>query len=582
MQKTYPVYTMENECQDCYKCVRHCPVKAIKLEQGHASVLPERCVACGMCVTVCPADAKKIRSDIQRVHTLIDSGEQVVVSLAPSWVSEFKHIPAASLVRGIKKLGFYGVSETALGAEIVSRRTSELLKSSSSPLHISTACPAVVEYIKKYMPEFSQVLVPFHSPALTHANMLKDELGEEIHVVFIGPCTAKKREADDNPHLLSAALTFRELWEMFDRQGLRLEDDENNDEEGEPDYVLGRAGKANLYPIENGMIETLGERKEYQYFSISGLHNIDQALRFFEPREADTHLFLELMACEGGCIHGPGKSHDQAGLADRLSVLENVTRTSAVLPRQEWNTRRAVLQSAPVLQTTISEEKLRSALASVGKYKPEDEKNCGGCGYESCRSFAMALLEGRAEPPMCVSFLREQAQKKANALLRTIPAGVVIVDNELKIIECNQRFARMIDEDTLLAYNASPGLGGADLKKVLPFTHYFSAVLNTGKDIRRECISFDERILNLTVFSIEEQQVIGAILEDMTQSEMHRDQIAQKAEQVLEKNLSTVQDIAFRLGENMADMEILLRSIASDYGREKRKATVTDPGEKRS
>ena len=106
MNGFYPVYTKENECQDCYKCIRHCPAKAIKLRNGSASVMPECCVACGRCVKVCPAGAKQIRSDADRVKYLLEKGERLVLSLAPSWKTAFKDVSEAQMVSALKKLGF--------------------------------------------------------------------------------------------------------------------------------------------------------------------------------------------------------------------------------------------------------------------------------------------------------------------------------------------------------------------------------------------------------------------------------------------------------------------------------------------
>lgn len=210
MNSLYPVYTLKNECHDCYRCVRECPVKAIKIQNGSASVIAEKCIACGHCVKVCPSEAKRVRTDIEKVKTLIIAGKDVYVSLAPSWTGVYD-FSTSVMVATLRKLGFKGVSETALGAEEVSIETTKILKESENGLYISSACPVIVDYVRKYHSEFSRNIVSIASPALTHAKMLKNHYGKDISVVFIGPCIGKKNESDRHRDLIDAALTFEEL-----------------------------------------------------------------------------------------------------------------------------------------------------------------------------------------------------------------------------------------------------------------------------------------------------------------------------------------------------------------------------------
>ena len=191
MEQMPPVYTLKNECQDCYKCVRKCPIKAIKILNSSASIINDRCITCGHCVTICPTGAKHFRNDINKVKTLIQQEKKVFVSLAPSW-SGISDLSASQITALLKKLGFYAVSETALGAQEVSVQTANIIKNSDSKLHISSACPTIVDFIRYYHPQFSKNIVPIASPALTHAKMLKERYGNDISVVFIGPCIAKK------------------------------------------------------------------------------------------------------------------------------------------------------------------------------------------------------------------------------------------------------------------------------------------------------------------------------------------------------------------------------------------------------
>lgn len=271
---TYPVYTLKNECHDCYKCVRECHIKAIKFQDGSASVIKDKCIACGHCVKVCPSGAKKVRNDIDKVKTLMVLQKQVYVSLAPSWAGIYDLTPA-QMVAVLKKLGFYAVSETALGAQQVSIKTAEMLNNGENGLYISSACPVIVDYIRYYKPEFAKYITPLASPALTHAKMLKEEYGDDISVVFIGPCIGKKNEADSNPDFIDAALTFEELNYWISEEFINVSEIEVNNGDK---FVPEEAFEGALYPVEGGMNDTIKEvglNKDVTLVKISGLENFD-------------------------------------------------------------------------------------------------------------------------------------------------------------------------------------------------------------------------------------------------------------------------------------------------------------------
>ncbi len=564
MNHSYPIFTVDAECQDCFKCVRGCPVKAIKVEGGHASVIPELCIACGHCVEICPAHAKKVREDIGRVRQLLDQGKPVYVSLAPSWVSEFKGLPAEKMIAALKKLGFAGVSETALGAQVVSYQLAECMRNMHAGVVISSACPVMVDMVRKYIPEFTRTITTVLSPALTHAKMLHDKFGPDIGVVFIGPCIAKKNEADKHPDLICNAVLFSRLHQWFKEEGI----DPWQMEPGPEDrFEIDMAEEGALYPIEGGMNDTIrkhGGVDHVNYACVSGVQALRQALEGLRPEDVKEPVFIEALACMGGCVHGPGTSHVSPGLLERLRIIHN-THMREALPARETLDISEKYEGAAVKDLPVSLQDIKQALRSIGKTSPEDELNCGGCGYDTCNNFARALLAGKAEPNMCVSYLRKLAQKKSNAILRCVPAAVVIVDRSLKLVECNQRFANLCGEDVAMMFEAKPGMSGADLRRLLPFSELFEEVLVSGEELKRDMIRFDKRLLSVNIFNIEPKQVVGAMLFDVTSTELRREQIAAQAREVIRKNLATVQDIACKLGEHMAETEILLRSIAEDY-----------------
>lgn len=565
MTANYPIYTTQTQCHDCYKCVRHCPVKSIKIENGHAQVIPENCVACGTCVLVCPAHAKAIRRDVGDVKKLLTtSTAPSYLSLAPAWISSFTDLHPSQLTKAIRQLGFAGVGETALGAQEVSSNVANMLTDKPG-LYLSSACPAAVGYIRRYLPEYTENITPVLSPVQAHAKILRNLYGSTINVVFAGPCIAKKIEADRSPHILAYSLTFAELQELFDMY--RIDPYKLPITEDNTGFVPHDACDGSLYPIEGGMMKTLINRHNarYETVCVSGLEDMEVTLRAFDPNDLKKAVFIECLACKGGCINGPVASTQKAVLNRRLNITNYVADPDLVQEPKSVDIS-ARYTAAPIQRIEPTEEELHEALHSIGKTKVEDELNCGGCGYNSCREFATALLSGQCEPRMCVSNMRRLAQKKANVLLTTMPSGVVLVDNNLEIVDSNRRFAAIFGEDNLLAFDVSPGLRGCRFDKIAPFGDIIREVLETGKEKHYRHMRFGEVLLDIAVFVIEPNLLVGAIVNDVTVQETLHSQIAQRANDVIKKNISTVQEIACTLGEHMAETEILLRAIAEGYG----------------
>lgn len=562
-----PIYTEKAECQDCYKCLRECTVKAIKVEGGRAAVVPELCVLCGHCVEVCPVGAKKVRGDLPRVKRLLETKARVVVSLAPSFASEFPTLDSRSLVAALKRLGFHAVSETARGADIVARRVARELDDaagrSDRKVLISSACPTVVEHVKKYRPRFAAGVTSLYSPLLAHARELRDLYGDDIGVVFIGPCISKKRESDLHGDLVDVAMDFEDLREWLAAEGIRPEAVFPGPGDS---FVPERAGKGALYPVDGGMIAAVkkyGPAPEARFMSFSGIEEIDRALEELSEEELDAPVFLELLACQGGCVNGPRSRSRSGTVAKRLRVLSYAEdapeRYDGPVPDIRDERR---LQ--PVRENDPGAEAIAEALRRTGKYTREDELNCGGCGYDYCRDFARAMIAGKAEQGMCVSYMRKLAAKKANGLIRAIPSGVVIVDAELRIIECNRNFAVLLGEDAIQLWDAKPGLEGADLQKLVPFHKYFREVLNGAEALDRD-IHFGRRILHAAVFNIERGSIAGGVFQDITAPWVRKDRVVSQARKVITKNLAVVQKIAFLLGENAAESEAILNSIIDSF-----------------
>ncbi len=556
-----PIYTEKTECQDCYKCVRECPVKAIMVIDGSAQVMPEACILCGTCTQVCPVGAKKIRDDLGDAMALLTEKDQVYVSLAPTFRTEFAGLDSGKLIAAIKSLGFAGVSETALGAQEVSAACAQMLSEGNNPLLISSACPSIVHLIEQYYPNLVPHITPVDSPMQAHAKMLRAAISEDIGIVFIGPCVAKKNEFEDS---FDIALTFTDLRRWFnlsniDWAGLSSEEE----------FILGAAEEGGLYPIDGGMIDGIkfyNPPENTLFMAFSGVKDVVEALDEIDTGNFDHPVFIETLACPGGCVNGPGVSN-RGSTAQKRYKIQTLTPPAPKERDEKPLDFSKQFRSRQVKQQTHSKAEIAAALLKIGKKRGEDELNCGGCGYDTCKEFAAALIEEKAEPAMCVSWLRKLAQNKASALIKAMPSGVVIVDENLRIIESNHRFAELAGADACIVSEANPDLEGAYLDRIIDFHDLFSKALEEGTEVQIQDIRQRGKIIRLTLFSIQKHHILGGILQDITEPVIQQEQIIEKANEVMRKNLSTVQQIAFLLGENAADSEVLLSSIVKSFGK---------------
>ena len=585
----YPIYTELTECRDCYKCVRGCPVKAIQVKDGSAVVVKDRCIYCGHCVDICPSHAKKIRNDLARVRQFLTSGRKVYCSLAPSAASEFPDGMDA-LVLALQQLGFSGVSETALGAALVNEAIESYAQEHGDVYNsISTAGPTVVQAIKKYYPSLVGNLSKIPSPLQCHSAYLRSLYGQEIGIVFIGPCIAKKVEADETPGYPDFSLTFEELRTWLDLEQLDLSllsDQIALDPQLVPGFVPCRAGKSTLYPVEGGMIASLAwgsDPFQTKAVAISGSAQVLGTLGGMQCGQEHSN-FLELLFCEGGCINGPGTQKGRSS-ASKKALASRYTRSriaeqgpvfdgDPAFARNLLDKGYALIEEPGTIETNLpvssfvsnhSEAEIEHALKFLGKRDKAEELNCGGCGYNSCREMAIAYLDGMAEPEMCVTKMRKEAQSKIDVLLRTIPIGVVIVDDQLRIVDCNSSFLHLFSEvDFIIEGDLLNLVGGLPLERFVPFHEKFADQF-TNAHAQQYRLHYQDKFLKVTFFSVEKQHLVGALFEDITTPTVRRETVIKKAEDVIQKSLETVQQIASLLGENAAETEIMLNSLIDAF-----------------
>lgn len=587
----YPIYTELTECRDCYKCVRACPVKSIQVKNGHAVVVRDRCVSCGRCVDTCPSHAKKIRNDVAQTKQLITSRKRVIVSLAPSYASEFSETPEAVLV-ALRMLGFSDISETAIGAALVSAAIDSYLNHHDNVCSwISTACPSVVELIYRYQPSLIDQLSPIPSPLQCHSAYLRYLYGSEIGVVFIGPCIAKKVEADQTPGFPDVALTFRELRSWFSEEGIDLNDLHKSGLSAEAvgEMIPAAAGESTLYPIEGGMVASFALGKDVfqdRAVSVSGVDHVMETLHDLHTIQNEEGTpFLELLSCEGGCINGPGKSSFRSSAVSKANAARfTKSRITSKQPLFEPPTdfvhlmlergynilavpfSHEFLPEIQKVERSFSNEAIAKALLELGKTEPSDELNCGGCGYNSCHDMAIAYLDGMAEPEMCVTKMRKLAQSKIDVLLRTLPMGVVIVDRNLDIVDCNSAFLTLFaDLESDLGSVAVDRVAGLPLHRFVPFYNQFLQQFDAGMKTDQYRLQYKNKFLKVLFFTIENHRLVGAMFQDITTPTIRRETVVKKADAVIQKSLETVQQIASLLGENAAETEIMLNSLIDAF-----------------
>lgn len=583
MNKLSAIYTEKNNCQDCYKCVKNCPVKAIKLEDNSASVIPELCIYCGKCTQVCPANAKKVRDDLPVVRQALKK-EKIIVSLAPSYLSEYENVETNKVIAAFKEAGFYGVSETALGAEKVALETKNWIDKQENGVYISSCCPSAVLLINKYYSEHSSAVAPILSPMVAHAKFLK-EIYPEAKVLFVGPCIAKKEEVTQYAEYIDYVLSFKDIKAFFEDIGIFFEFMKPTEDDV---FIPIRANKGNLYPIDGGMLTCMidsinsdvdrinhnsNKKESIRYMTFSGVKNLKEIMRDFGSMKTNGKTFIEVMTCDGGCIKGPVAISKKSSASKRLNVLDKVS----VEPRNEEmlsklneldiSTKYDFIKKIEKEEYTLNQ--IYEALKMVNKKSEADELNCGGCGYDNCREFAKALIAGKAENDMCISYMRKIAQDKTNILLKKMPSGIVIVNDKLKVVDANKNFADILGDEVKMIFEANPGLYGADITKLIPYHNLFSQVLETGVDIIEQDIRDGERYYTLSVFSVQNHSLVCGIIKNLHAPEVRKDLVLNRTKEVIMENMKVVQQIAFLLGENASYTESMLNSILESHSNDK-------------
>ena len=414
------VSTIKEKCRTCYTCVRGCPAKAIRIAGGQAEVIRERCIGCANCLLMCSRQAKEVRGSLEEARALLAAGGETALCLAPSFPVEFPELDPFRLAGMLKALGFKFICEVAFGADIVSLQYRRLVSENPGKKHISSACPAIVSYIEKYHPSLVKNLAPLVSPMLASARIIKDRYGEKVKVVFAGPCAAKKDEALRHPGLVDEVLTFRELRRLLEDAG--ISPDTALNAHFDPPYPA----KGVLYPMGGGLLTSSEFEEDLmsgKFLSTEGLENFTEVLKNMEHGDIDSD-FLDILCCNG-CLMGPGLTAKTSRHA-RQAVLRRYAKKSYCAARiNDWEDEVRKYRTGDYTAVFSPEDRrvtqppageIKRILEKMGKPAPEDELNCGACGYQTCLEHATAIHRGLAESEMCLPHTIERLKTTAGEL----------------------------------------------------------------------------------------------------------------------------------------------------------------------
>ena len=550
----------KSNCKNCYKCIRHCPVKSIRFSAGQAHIIENECILCGHCFVVCPQNAKEIVNDVERVRVLIMSGDPVVVSLAPSFIANYEGVGIESMKEALLKLGFYDVEETAIGATMVKREYDRILGEGTRDVLISSCCHSVNLLIRKHYPGLLKYLADVLTPMQAHCKDIKRRI-PGAKTVFIGPCVAKKDEAQESTGLVDAVLTFEELTEWLRKEKIELRKEAAPSDES----------RARFFPTTGGILKTMAmDAPDYTYMAVDGVETCMMVLKDLENDNIHK-CFIEMSACTGSCIGGPVmEKYHRNPVQEYLSVARYAGTKDFPVPQPEpaemQRRRKPIIQ----FSSLPSEAEIQRILHQMGKYKPEDELNCGSCGYDTCRAKAIGIYQGKADVSMCLPFLKEKAESFSDTIVNNTPNALIVLNDDLEVQQINRAAQRLLN-----LRSASDVLGDNVVRILDPDN--FLKVLDTGRGIinDRQYLAEYNRFVEQTVVPAEDGRMLVCIMRDVSEEESERrrkEEISMEtmevADRVVERQMRVVQEIASLLGETAAETKIALAKLKESVSHE--------------
>ena len=543
----------KSNCKNCYKCIRHCPVKSIRFSGNQAHIINSECILCGHCFVVCPQNAKQIVDETEKVKVMLQSGDPVVVSLAPSFIANYPGVGIQSMRRALRQLGFCDVEETAIGATIVKTEYERMLREDNRDVIISSCCHSINLLIQKHFPGTLPYLADVLSPMLAHCQDIKRRM-PEAKTVFIGPCVAKKDEADHYKGLTDAVLTFEELTNWLNKEGITLEQEMDHEPES----------RARFFPVTGGVLKTMKKDEDhYTYLAIDGVENCIEALKDIESGKIH-HCFIEMNACAGGCISGPVmEKYHKNPVKDYVAVSQYAGTKDFDVPQPDFVSLRKAFSPIDMDMQMPSETELQSILRKMGKFKPSQELNCGSCGYNTCREKAIAIYQGKAEASMCLPYLKDKAESFSDSIVKNTPNGLIVLNEDLEVQQINAAARKIMN------IRAASDVLGEQVVRILDPMIFLNAMdSRLGIVEKREYLAEYKRYVEQTVIHDKESRLLIAILRDVTAEEREREkkenisrQTIEVADKVVDKQMRIVQEIASLLGETAAETKIALSKL---------------------
>ena len=550
----------KSNCKNCYKCIRHCPVKAIRFSGNQAYIIGNECILCGQCFVVCPQNAKEISSELEKVKVFIQSGVPVVVSLAPSFVANYDGAGINAMRKALTKLGFFDVEETALGATVVKNEYERMLREDDRDVLISSCCHSINLLIQKHYPQALEYLADVVSPMQAHCKDIKSRI-PNVKTVFIGPCVAKKDEAEHYEGIVDAVLTFEELSTWLKEENIEIVKEEEKDDNS----------KARLFPTTGGILKTMAQNVPgYTYMAIDGVENCKQALK--DIIEGKVHkCFIEMSACVGSCVGGPVmEKYHHSSIKDTIAVNNFAGSQDFEVAQPKADKLKKNFEYIEQRYLKPSEMEIMSVLRQMGKFKPSQELNCGSCGYNTCREKAIAVCQGKAEISMCLPFLKDKAESFSDNIVKNSPNGLIVLNDRLEVQQINEAARKIINIP-----NARDVLGDLVIRILDPAP--FMKVLTTGQEIRNQRVYLAEykKYVEQSIFMDKESNLVIGIMRDITEEETQRKkkesisrQTVEIADQVVDKQMRIVQEIAYLLGETAAETKIALSKLKESISNE--------------
>ena len=542
----------KSNCKNCYKCIRHCPVKSIRFSANQAHIIGNECILCGQCFVVCPQNAKEIASELEKVKVLIQSGDPVFVSLAPSFIANYDGIGINGMRSALKKLGFADAEETAIGATIVKTEYESMLAAETRDVVISSCCHSVNLLVQKYFPDEIKNLADVLSPMQAHAKDIKRR-HPNAKVVFVGPCVAKKDEAEYYNGIVDAVLTFEEVTEWLKAEKIELVADMD-------DYEKSRA---RFFPTTGGILKTMARQADYTYLAIDGVENCIAALKDIESGKIHK-CFIEMSACVGSCVGGPVmEKYRRSPVKDYAAVARYAGKKDFDVEMPDDESVKKEFTAIELRNGAPSEEEITAILKKMGKTRPEDELNCGSCGYNTCREKAAAIYHGKAEISMCLPYLKDKAESFSDCIVNNTPNGLIVVNDNLEVQQINPTARKIMN------VRSSSDVLGETIDRILDPAP-FRRVLNSKRSLRNEraYLADYKKYVEETIVYDTTYNMLVCIMRDITDEEAEREkkesisrQTVEVADKVVDKQMRIVQEIASLLGETAAETKIALTKL---------------------